>query len=350
MGWGSSYAQSSGGGKNPQATAELLDTASQWSCAIELSDDEAGDARKLLANGADVNAADGEYGKTALMYAVGQGKFEIAKLLASQGANINAADKGGNTVLMWALRGCEGRQGGFGVEASASGNVDEQSVQWLLEQGANPKATSRSGETALSIAAGNQKLSSMVKAAIDNYGSGKKMDLNSGVDATDANGQTALMRAVDKGDAASVQSLLEKGASADITDARGNTPLMRAVQGKNMPVIETLLRHGANVNAEDSHGASALSWAVKEGRADIVKVLLDKKAKIDVSIPEPPCYYSLLGWAVSDGRANIVKLLIDAGADVNAEQPGGMCPSSSLLEMAKGNPEIVPMLKAAGAK
>lgn len=349
MGWGSSYAQSSGGGKNPQATAELLDTASQWSCVFGLGDDEEGDLRKLLAKGADVNAADGEYGKTALMYAVGQGKFEIAKLLASQGANINAADKEGNTVLMWALRGCEGREGGF-LGGAVAGSVDTQSVRLLLEQGANPKAVSKSGETALSIVAGKKKLTHMVKTAIANYGFEKKLDFSSGINGIDANGDTALMRAVKKGDAAGAQRLLEKGAEVDMTDGDGYTPLMRAAEKGNTSIVEKLLRHGADVNyTENSWGHNALSLALQEKRDDIAMILLDKKAKVDDGIYEHPCYISLISLAVSGGNAAIVKRMIEAGADVN--EGGGQCSyPGGLLEAAKEHPEIVRILKAAGAK
>ena len=281
------------------------------------------------------------------MYAVKEWMHNTAKFLIEQGANINAVDDGGRTALMWALvgnTGCYAMRGSVGVDA--------RSVRLLLEKGANPKVAAKGGTTALSIAARNKKLSSMVKAAIDNYGSGKKLELNSGIDAVDANEETALMRAVYEGDVAGVKSLLEKGADADIGDADGYTPLMRAVEKGNMPIIEALLRHGAGVNAKDyRRGASALSLAVEGGRADIVKLLLDKKSKIDGGIYDAPCYTSLFTLAVLGGNADIVKLLIGAGADVNEDITGGMCSfPGGLLEAAKEHPEIVRMLKAAGAK
>lgn len=346
MGWGSSYAQSSGGGKNPQATAELLAIAQYW-CPMEAEGDGVNkDVQRLLAAGADINAV-GEDGRTVLMNAVRAWEYGTAKLLIDRGADINATDDEGRTVLMWALMSggsCPAMKGFMGV--------DTRSVRLLLEKGANPKVAAKDGTTALSIAADDQKLSRMVKAAIDNYGSGKKLELNSGIDAVDANEETALMRAVNKGDVASVKSLLEKGAGVDMTDAQGNTPLMRAAEKGNTTIIEALLRHGANVNAEDTYGMTALSLAVREGRADAVKILLGKKAKIDVTIYDAPCGESLLNSAVSQGNANIVKLLIDAGANVNGEHMFGMCAVSDkgLLSAAEGHPEIVRILKAAGAK
>ena len=377
MGWGSSYAQlitSSPGGvsaapstqksgsaaKNKQASEELLAVARGW-CALSAGEEEDLGAReevqRLLAAGADINAADhtGEMGATgaespggtALMYAAREWMHNTAKFLIERGANINAVDDGGRTALMWALEGNSGC-----VAMRGSVGVDARSVRLLLEKGANPKVAAKDGTTALSIAADDQKLSRMVKAAIDNYGSGKKLELNSGIDAVDANEETALMRAVNKGDVAGVQSLLEKGAGVDMTDAQGNTPLMRAAEKGNTTIIEALLRRGANINAEDTYGMTALSLAVREGRADAVKILLGEKAKIDVTIYDAPCGESLLNSAVSQGNANIVKLLIDAGANVNGEHMFGMCAVSDkgLLDAAKGHPEIVRMLKAAGAK
>ena len=346
MGWGSSYAQF--GSQNQHATEELLSIAEGW-CGMQAEEGESvnEEVRRLLAAGADVNATD-DFGKTVLMYAVSGWEYGTAKFLISQGANINDADGEGRTALMWALMSdgsCPAMKGSMGV--------DVRSVRLLLEKGANPKAVSKSGETALSLAKGDKRLSGMVQTAIDNYGSGKKMNLNTGTDAVDADGKTVLMHAVDKRDVAGVQHLLEKGVDANMTGAKGETPLMRAVQTGNIAMINTLLHHGANVNAQDSDGVSALSWAVRDGRVDIVKLLLDKKAKIDVTVSGdmPSCHFSLLGWAVSNGNANIVKLLIGAGADVNEQVGGAMCSHyNSMLEAAKGNTEIVRMLKAAGAK
>jgi len=59
--------------------------------------------KSLVDKGADVNAKDKE-GRTMLMYAVwkGNGQTDIVKLLIERGADVNAKDIYGSTALLWA--------------------------------------------------------------------------------------------------------------------------------------------------------------------------------------------------------------------------------------------------------
>ena len=77
--------------KNEVKTSELLS-------AIKSGDIDR--AKNLMDNGADVNAKD-KKGRTILMYAAVHGYAEIAKLLMDNGAEVNAKDKDGMTALMY---------------------------------------------------------------------------------------------------------------------------------------------------------------------------------------------------------------------------------------------------------
>jgi ankyrin repeat protein len=59
--------------------------------------------KKLVAEGADVNAADGS-GRTSLLEAVWAGHLDVVKFLVEKGAQVDLADKAGYTPLM---RACE---------------------------------------------------------------------------------------------------------------------------------------------------------------------------------------------------------------------------------------------------
>lgn len=84
----------------------------------------------------------------------------------------------------------------------------------------------------------------------------------SGVDAADADGLTALMRAAARADAAAVQALIAKGADLN-HQAEGTrlTALMCAAYFGHTDIVKTLLARGAKPDLKDASGASAADWA-----------------------------------------------------------------------------------------
>lgn len=93
-------------------------------------------------------------------------------------------------------------------------------------------------------------------------------------------GKTGLMYAVESGNRAIVELLLEKGANADIQDSRGFTALIYGVQKNNVTIVDLLLRekYGINVNFQTTgQRNSALHYAVEANNAGIVKLLLEHK-------------------------------------------------------------------------
>jgi ankyrin repeat protein len=89
----------------------------------------------LIDSGVDVNQAEGNEGRTALMQAVWLGNLKNIKLLIDSGADVNAKDKHGRTALM---------------EAAYWGYVD--AVNMLIEAGADIDAKSDLEMTALDFA------------------------------------------------------------------------------------------------------------------------------------------------------------------------------------------------------
>jgi ankyrin repeat protein len=64
-------------------------------------------------------------------------------------------------------------------------------------------------------------------------------------DARDAEGRTALMLAVLRGQSHAVEVLLANGADPNAADARGTTPLQAALAGHQQAIAATLQRAGA---------------------------------------------------------------------------------------------------------
>jgi ankyrin repeat protein len=92
--------------------------------------------KKLIADGADANGADGS-GRTPLLEAVWAGHLDVVKFLIEKGAQVDLADKAGYTPLM---RACE------------EGHL--QVVTYLLGKGASVNSRGKvKGTTALMLAA-----------------------------------------------------------------------------------------------------------------------------------------------------------------------------------------------------
>ena len=93
------------------------------------------EVRKQIALGADVNAKD-EHGKSLLMYAATNLSAQMLEFLIEQGADVNAKDDKGQTALMFAAE-----RGGI------------KNVQVLLKHGADVNAKNKWGDSALFYAA-----------------------------------------------------------------------------------------------------------------------------------------------------------------------------------------------------
>lgn len=151
-----------------------------------------------------------------------------------------------------------------------------------------------------------------------------------------------LMRAARKGQIATVRALLDGGTDVNAKDEFGQTALMTAVANNHVEVVQLLLNRGAEVNARNNNGETPLILAAREGNLLTVQGLLNKGADVkaaDVAGDTP------LMYAARSGKAATVKILLDEGrADVSGRQ-GQMA-----LKYAKDYPDIVQMLKDAGAE
>lgn len=124
-----------------------------------------------------------------------------------------------------------------------------------------------------------------------------------------------------------------------------DTPLTIAAENGDAASVRTLLARGADANGSDSHGLTPLVRAARRGHFDVAKALLDGGAdpnRFD-SIRNRPGWSPLMN-AVHKSQPRIVKLLIDAGADVNARATDGTTP----LALSEDK-DIGDMLLAAGA-
>jgi ankyrin repeat protein len=222
-----------------------------------------------------------------LVIAAEYGNSRAVAWLIRHGSDVNEEDGSGETALM-----------------KASKNGDWRTVKFLLKHGAKVNIKAKYLYTALHFA-----------ACHDDAHSRKCLDL-----------------------------LIAHGADVNAQTFEGAvTPLMEASDACSIKAVRTLVLKGANVNDMDVLGEDSLMRASSSGQYNVVKYLLSKGADV-----RGTDYYgkNALMFALANHKNDCAKLLISRGAKVKIKDDKGDTP----LSLAKANPEMLSILKAAGAK
>jgi len=178
---------------------------------------------------------------------------------------------------------------------AAIDNKDGRHARKLLELGADP----------------NTPVSESAPSALERVVPGRILDYFLRRNYFPGAASSALELAVENGlDVETIHALLKKGARADVRDGYGGSPLITAADRPN--IVRLLIKNGADVNASVSHYGP---WTALMGAAKV-------------------------------GNVESCRILLESGADPNIKRSGG----ESALSLARGKPEIVRLLKGAGAK
>lgn len=111
-------------------------------------------------------------------------------------------------------------------------------------------------------------------------------------------------------------------------DNAGFLPLNCAVDSGNMAVVEYLLNKGAKVNEKDSDEEAPLKIAVMRGDKEITKLLISKGADVNIKDQKG---WTPLHKAASYGYKYLVDLLISKGAQTNSKTKEGESPIDVLV-------------------
>ena len=169
--------------------------------------------------------------------------------------------------------------------------------------------------------------------------------LAAGADVRAANhfGATALQLAAVVGDTGMIRVLLKAGADPDSPGAEGQTALMAVARTGNVESAKLLLRAGAHLQAHETWGGqTALMWAAAQGQEAMVRFLASRGAKVNeratvrdwqrrvTAEGRPKDMYrgglTPLLFAVREGCVPCAGALLDAGADINLPDPDGVTP------------------------
>ncbi|MDO7934258.1 ankyrin repeat domain-containing protein [Xanthomonas euvesicatoria] len=251
-------------------------------------------ALELLERGADPFAPSAA-GDPPLSLAVRLGWLRLQQWLLEHGVDREARDSHGMTALHLATA--------LGRDAS---------LKLLVKQGASPEARAADGQTPLGVALsiGRRDLADWLDWRIWSL---------PGRTLREADVPAAAMT----GDTDAVRRLIDLGLPVDAVDAQGCTALLRAAGGGHLGVVAHLLGRGADPQRAANSGATPLSAAVSMRQTDIVAALLQAGAQIEHRLPGG---VTVLMLACALGLPDIVARLLTAAADVHATDNQGLAP------------------------
>ncbi len=266
----------------------------------------------LLAAGLSPNEPNAA-GARPLDVAADDGKAEIVNALLIAGADPDRLDSLDQSALHRAVA-----RGDLAVVKALAGIADVNTVDV-------------SGETPLisSVKAGNE---AVVRQLVST--AGRRLDL----EATDADGVSALTHAVSEGNGSLNELLLNAGATAS------PAALLASSAAAESAIAIRLIEAGADVNATGPDGVTALHFAARNGSQALVEALVDRGVSIGSRTVDGK---TALLSAASSGHTEIVQRLLGAGAQINERDAAGN--TSLILASEGGHPTLTRWLLRNGA-
>ncbi|WP_264688569.1 ankyrin repeat domain-containing protein [Wolbachia endosymbiont (group B) of Catoptria pinella] len=219
----------------------------------------------FLMRGASINEAD-KNGETPLHLASWGGHLDTLQHLINNGANIGTKDSSGKTPLDIArdkghnnlVRYLQQTQLILDKQLLiAIGNSDLNKVRDLVAQGANIDANDKNGNTLLYSAAEIGDLN-LVKLLLDN---GANIEAKNGKYQA-----TPLHGAVLNEKLSVVKLLLDRSANVNAEDKDNWTPLHYAADTNSLDIVKVLVDAHANLGAKGNYGKTPLDIAKAQGR------------------------------------------------------------------------------------
>ncbi|MCH8825080.1 MAG: ankyrin repeat domain-containing protein [Planctomycetes bacterium] len=251
-----------------------------------------------------------------------QGDAHRLATLIEAGANANARNRNGKTILM-----------------QAASTSDSQRIRLLLDAGADFTPKTKYGWNALLVAAlyGNSEMfAQLLTASIE----ANNINL-------DKNGGDLLCKAASSEEDADqkVRLLLDAGADPNSLGRNGRRPLLSSFGGRAATI---LLEAGADPTVFDRKGNSALILAARSGSADALKMLLEHNFDIERRSNERLQPTALILAARSHHESSEkIKLLLEAGAEIDIKLRDGT--TALLIAARTGNMNAMQVLTTAGA-
>ncbi len=214
-------------------------------------------------------------------------------------------------------------------------------IKWLHSRGVDVNATNEEGDTALLDAVHGAQLEAtklLIQHGADLHARclGCASALHSAVWGGDVPNTAATLEVIDL--------LLEKGLYIELRDEDGRTVLHDASAYGLVDLMDGLIARGANVNATTQSDETPLHCACWSGRLEAVHRLVSHGPEINAVAKRE---LTPLVCTCSNGPLEVVKYLVSRGAEINAHEGG--CRGLGRAA-AKGHVDICDFLLDNGAK
>ena len=261
----------------------------------------------LLENGADINATD-ETGKTVLIDAIQSGSTELVRLLLEKGASPLIQEMYGRNAFH---------------EAALLG--DPEMITIIRLAGGDPLGRDTDGNTPFSIVL--PKGEAAIRAV-----------LGSNLNLSDSNGNTPVHVAVmSMVEPEILTMLLKMNYPVNRRNSSGTTPLTVAIAQDSIQLASILLQYGADPYIADNTGECAVSLALKDNAPVLDQIVKQAGNKTDISGE------GILHYAARLSDAATVKRLLSMGLDKSQKSISGETPYDIAVRWQR--PELATLLQ-----
>ena len=243
-----------GYGSRAKSVDSVGATALHHVAAIGVSEASCEAITALLLHGAEVDAAD-KNGETPLVIAVKKGKLALVDALVAGGADVNRRNVVDDMAPL--------------DVAAFIGNLEV--LKALLGYGSRAKSVNSVGATALHHVVAFEA-ADLVHALAD-----------AGADASaeNTNGMMPIHNASIRGSPTAIMSLTQRGADTEARTKSGLTPLQLAAECGKVSAIDALAAAGADINLRTTtNDTSALDLAAQNGEVDAMNALIRNGANV----------------------------------------------------------------------
>ena len=163
-----------------------------------------------------------------------------------------------------------------------------------------------------------------------------------GSSAASAGAYEDFFKAIDRDDARTVSTLLQRGFDPNSRDEQGQVALYVALRAPSLAAADALMAHPQlDVNATNAVGETPLMMAALRGQLVWAHKLLARGARLHGE------GWSALHYAAAGPEPEFVRLLIEKGAPLDARSPNGTTPL--MMAARYGSEASVDLLLARGA-